>query len=211
MWDSLITHVPLDTPALVGGDFNCVMDPSKRVGGRRPLEKEYTEFSDTCGFLGLQDSASTGCHFTWTDTTKYSKIDRVLINNSWLDENLFCRTNFLTRGVHSDHSASLITLFAETVKFKGSFKFSNTWLNHPNFQTTLQNTWSSETVPYGKQGHIFFKLIHFQSALRTLNLKAYSYLVERAEAARVVLQQAQEKCDENPLDPDLKMEEIGGA
>lgn len=40
IWDSFISNVPLDRPALVGGDFNCVMDPDKRVGGQIPLEKE---------------------------------------------------------------------------------------------------------------------------------------------------------------------------
>lgn len=61
LWDSLISKIPLDRPALLCGDFNCVMSSDERVGGRVPNEKEYCDFPDTYGFLGLQDAISTGC------------------------------------------------------------------------------------------------------------------------------------------------------
>lgn len=40
LWDSLISNI-LDSPALIGGDFNVVLNPDERVGGRVPLEREY--------------------------------------------------------------------------------------------------------------------------------------------------------------------------
>lgn len=61
LWDSLILNTPLDFPAVVCVDFNCVLDPSERIGGRTPLEKEYMVCVDTAMYLSLD---SMGCLFT---------------------------------------------------------------------------------------------------------------------------------------------------
>lgn len=77
-----LTHLqcPLGIPSYCLWDFNNVMELNERVGGRIPIKREYYDFADTCSFLGLQDSPSMDCHFTYT--VKYFEIDRLLINNS---------------------------------------------------------------------------------------------------------------------------------
>lgn len=118
MWDSLILHVPLDAPAFVCGDFNCVQDTSERVGKRTPSEKELADFVVTSAFLTLQDAPSTGCFFTFAGKDVFSRIDRTLINTIWLENNWFCRTEFLPRGIISDHSVCISTLFQQVQIFK---------------------------------------------------------------------------------------------
>lgn len=40
LWDSLLINCDANIPSIVTGDFNCILDPSERVGGRTPLERE---------------------------------------------------------------------------------------------------------------------------------------------------------------------------
>lgn len=44
LWYSLILNVPLDTPTFICGDFNCVQDPSERIGKRTLSENELANF-----------------------------------------------------------------------------------------------------------------------------------------------------------------------
>lgn len=56
LWDSLILTTPLDFPAIVCGDFNCILDSCECVGGRIHLENEYRDFVDMAAYLSLEDA-----------------------------------------------------------------------------------------------------------------------------------------------------------
>lgn len=88
----------LTGPAPVLGDFNGVLQPEETAGIRPPLEREYTEFGDACAFLSLKDAPSTGCTYTWSGRHTNSKIDRVMVNEQWFENNFFCRTDFYLVG-----------------------------------------------------------------------------------------------------------------
>lgn len=207
LWDSLLTNVPLDFPALVAGDFNCVLDPSERIGDRTLPEREYRDFVDTCAFLSLADCPSTGCFYTWTNLSRYSKIDRVLTNNAWLEKNWFCRTNFLPRGAHSDHSPVITSLFDQVARYKRPFKFYNAWMKHTKFEPALEENWAGQ-LSVQAQLNLSLKLERLQKALNELNLKEFVLLSEKATAAREQLAQCQEKMDLHPRDEAVKLEEL---
>lgn len=116
--------------------------------------------------------------------------------------------SLLARGIHSDHSSSLISLFEPSKKFKGPFKFCNTWMKHPDFKKMLDEHWNVTDGMQRKQGELATKLGKFQPVLKNLNLKNFSFLGDKAEAARRVLDEAQERCDEEPFNAVLKDLEI---
>ena len=80
MWDSLIEFISDDHPALMSRDLNCVMTPEKMRGDRVATKYEMKDPIDTCPLLGLEYVPYTGCYFTWTNGTTFSKIDRVFAN-----------------------------------------------------------------------------------------------------------------------------------
>lgn len=111
LWDSLINSFDLELPLLVCGDMNNVMDFDELVGGRPPIEREIRELADTAAYLNLQDAPSTGCFFTWTNDTMFSRIDRIMFNNTWLDKGWAIKSHFHTRGERFDHSPCTAELF----------------------------------------------------------------------------------------------------
>lgn len=200
--------MPLDMPAFICKDFNNVLDPSERVGKRVPVEKEFIDFVDTCAYLTLQDVPSTGCYFTWNDKFVSSKIDRTIVNSFWMEENLFCRTEFLTRGTTSDHSACIFTLSVMVPTFKREFKFYIAWMDHPSFHKTLEDYWKTTRFQGDEQENLSLKLLHLRPLLRELNKSHFNKLFERAETARRCLVGAQRDCDLDPLNRDLQKIEL---
>lgn len=131
LWRPFLSNVNPATPSILASDFNCVLNPLERVGGCIPLEREYREFTDVCTYLKFEDAPSSGCSFTWTDGTKSSKIDRVMINTAWLSSNLSCRAVFLPKGTVTDHTPVVTTLFQDPGRFSKLFKFFYFWMKNP--------------------------------------------------------------------------------
>ncbi|XP_074314243.1 uncharacterized protein LOC141649452 [Silene latifolia] len=76
------------TWALVG-DFNTVLSPDERVGGNTKQD-DMDDFIRCMASCGMTDIPSTGALFTWNNkqdlTTRiYSRLDRFLVNQAWLD------------------------------------------------------------------------------------------------------------------------------
>jgi hypothetical protein len=93
------THasLPPDMAWGVVGDFNCLLDPSEKKGGRPYAQMKYKPFQDCVEDCELMDSPYTGPDYTWNncrdgevDTWRkiWSRIDRLLFNQQWMDT--FC-------------------------------------------------------------------------------------------------------------------------
>ncbi|XP_074301068.1 uncharacterized protein LOC141632419 [Silene latifolia] len=89
LWQSLLDfHSSLQGPWMVMGDFNNVLNMDERIGAPVTLAevKDFQECVDACG---LYDLSSTGAYFTWNnkqegDERVFSRIDRVLANDTWI-------------------------------------------------------------------------------------------------------------------------------
>lgn len=70
------------------GDFNNVLRSQDRIGGRIVTDNEYGGLSKMLDTTGLYEMDNIGDHFTWSnkqsDSTIYSRIDRVIGNIEWL-------------------------------------------------------------------------------------------------------------------------------
>ncbi|XP_062086300.1 uncharacterized protein LOC133792411 [Humulus lupulus] len=90
MWEDLSVLCFPATPWLVAGDFNAVFEYTDRVGGHTITTMEFMD-AQNWRELGLVDEMrSKGSHFTWTNKQAnedriYSKLDRIFINEAWLD------------------------------------------------------------------------------------------------------------------------------
>ncbi|XP_041999896.1 uncharacterized protein LOC121749390 [Salvia splendens] len=196
MWDSLIEFISEDQPALVSGNLNCVMSPDERMGDRVATEYEMKDSIDTCTLLGLDDVPYSGCKFTWTNGTGFSKIDRVLANEAWHDNRFMASTIFRPSGALSDHSSAITTLFGDMLSFPKSFKFFNFWTNHPAYDPLVKEKW-----PINVSGTAQFvcaergKALKFH--LKEFNFKEASLISKRAKEAAFELEKMQLQ-----LDPD---------
>lgn len=193
---------------LVCGDLNNILDYDERVGGRYPLEKEIKEFVDTAAYLSIQDCPSTGCFFTWTNGSIFSRIDRLMFNNAWLEAGWTVKSKFHSRGEYSDHSVCTAELFNPIHRFKRDFKYCNFWNGDPNFRHVLEKSWRTPTRRLEGQQRLTLKLKRLRADLKPLKRKELVNISERAHNARVALDAIQAKVDKDPLNKNLRMEEL---
>lgn len=78
-------------PWLIGGDFNSLLNFSDKQGGQPVLSTDLQDFKDCVHYCRVQDMRSNGAFITWNnrqvkDRRVYSKIDRTLVNDLWIQE-----------------------------------------------------------------------------------------------------------------------------
>ena len=108
LWKDIVTlHSHQQGPWCLIGDYNNVTKAQDRIGGKMVTEAEYTDFSDMLEQTGLAKMDSQGDYFTWSNKhvegTIYSRIDRVMANVSWFQNNLDVNLHIMPPNV-SDHA-----------------------------------------------------------------------------------------------------------
>ncbi|KAJ8419247.1 hypothetical protein Cgig2_009794 [Carnegiea gigantea] len=67
----------------VKGDFNAILHPDGRIGGKEIQHMEIKDFTCCLEDGELVEVRTTWAFYTWINNTVWSKIDRVLANNYW--------------------------------------------------------------------------------------------------------------------------------
>ncbi|XP_020682798.1 uncharacterized protein LOC110099846 [Dendrobium catenatum] len=89
LWNDLTLATPVcNVPWAIIRDFNCCRFATEKLGGSPLSHSSLKDFNDCIFLNGLVDLHSVGCNFTWfnqrVDNLIHIKLDRVLVNNSWL-------------------------------------------------------------------------------------------------------------------------------
>ncbi|XP_074305395.1 uncharacterized protein LOC141640523 [Silene latifolia] len=97
-------------PWAVGGDFNCVLSANERLGGKVTTSESepFQECLDSCSLMDIQ---ALGAFYTWNnkqppETRVYSRLDRFVVNQDWMQSFPNMVANFLPEG-HFDHTPCL--------------------------------------------------------------------------------------------------------
>lgn len=206
LWESFY-HNSLNwtEPWLIAGDFNVILKPDERHSKKTVRASDVEDFNNFCNDLGFVDTSSHGVHFTWNNKKgdQRSKIDRVMVNDAWRENDWICHTEFMPRAFFSDHSASLTTCFSKTVSKPKPFKFHNMWTSHPKYIETVEEAWRVE-ISGNKQYILAKKLQVLKSGLRILNKQEFSGIGERANDARRELEELERAVDADPSNEDLR-------
>lgn len=190
LWDKLMEVTPPNgTPWIILGDFNVVKAVDEKIGGRTPTVYDMQDFDSCCSTIGVFDCPSSGEFFTWTNGWMKAVLDRVLINQSWHDNNLACHSTINKMDCVSDHCPLLVDVFDRVRKGNKCFKFFNMWIQHPAFHSIVDSTWS-HFVRGTKQFVLTTKLKALKGPLKNLNIKDFSHISSRAKQANLDFQQA---------------------
>jgi len=111
LWRDL-RHICSPAPWILLGDFNVVRYPHEKLGGEKDWPTFMEDFNDCSYDTNLDDLRAVGLHLTWRNKAPglshlSRKLDRALINPSWISNYPNSEAEFLTPGV-SDHSPVLI-------------------------------------------------------------------------------------------------------
>lgn len=108
LWTKLADIHKLQTgPWMLLGDYNNVLKSIDRIGGRKVTEAEHRDLTNLMKDAGLHEMDIRGQHFTWSnnqgENAIYSRIDRLLGNTDWFQQNLDCTLTVMHLSV-SDHA-----------------------------------------------------------------------------------------------------------
>ncbi|KAK9733590.1 hypothetical protein RND81_04G076900 [Saponaria officinalis] len=208
-WGFLKT-VSTSLPWVVLGDFNCVRLPSERISCVPPLWSVMTDFNNAIYDSGLEESATTGCEYTWTNkqdglARKWMRLDRALVNSDWLAAFLSSSAEALPAGV-SDHSPVVVSFNTDFCPRPKQFKFLNCWAQNSLFLPLVADIWKVRVIDCP-----IFRLVSrlklLKPKLKTLHVEHYSNITERVIHLRGQLLDCQSRVQLDPLNQSLLDEE----
>ncbi|VFQ80908.1 unnamed protein product [Cuscuta campestris] len=184
LWEYLReTHAALPAGMAWGvvGDFNCLLDPSEKKGGRPYAPVKYRPFVECVEDCELVDSPFTGEDYTWFNNRVggveiRSRIDRLLFNQPWMDM-FSCLVHHLDR-VGSDHAPLLVECKSHERPPARPFTFLNVWTEHEDFQRLVADSWREEIA--GGPMFIFgAKLKRLALSLKRWNRDTFGHIFDR--------------------------------
>uniref|UniRef100_A0A5B6YUZ1 Reverse transcriptase domain-containing protein n=1 Tax=Davidia involucrata TaxID=16924 RepID=A0A5B6YUZ1_DAVIN len=198
------------TPWILLGDFNVVRSHEEKTGGRGIDSGEVEEFNSCLYNVGVDDLNGKGRWLTWDNQRDgndniQSKLDRVLVNNEWMQKFPNSECFYDSPGV-SDHCPILCTIDTKWKLKRGPFRFYTYWMQHREFAQILHNSWT-EPVSGNPMLRVSLKLKRLKVELKLFDKKFYSRISQRTCEAREKMNNIQDLVGMYPQDQRLRVEE----
>ncbi|XP_062103902.1 uncharacterized protein LOC133815024 [Humulus lupulus] len=145
------------------GGFNSVLSPSDRLH-YHGNGSEMVPFQSCVEQCGLVDVKFSGNFFTWNNKQEgfsrvYAKLDRVMVNDQWLEKFPNDEAIFFPKG-DFDHSPCLV-IFSSEFETRKPFRYFNFWSSYTDFFDKLSVSWNEEVT-----GTLMYCLINKLKKLR---------------------------------------------
>ncbi|XP_062096274.1 uncharacterized protein LOC133802055 [Humulus lupulus] len=210
LWEDLKeVSAQVQGPWLLVGDFNDILLSNERFG-RRSTKAPTQEFRDCVDHCQLEDLKYSGAFFTWNnkqqpDFKVFSKIDRALVNSTWVDSFHFSEAVFLPEGTF-DHSPILVSLHQDVVCGKKPFRYFSMWKDAENFDGKIAQSWKEGIVGID-MFKLTVKLKRLKQVLKSINKEGFNDLQKKAMAAKEALLELQGRLNNDPLNSHLLLKE----
>ncbi|CAK8578896.1 unnamed protein product [Lathyrus sativus] len=187
-------------PWILVGDYNNVMKTEDKIGGNDVTEHEYIDLIEMMSKTGLYEKDSGGDYFTWSnkqgDNSIYSRIDHVLCNVEWLQQNGNTKLMNMNPNI-SDHAMLVLHDNIEVQQPSKGFRFINCCADLDNFQEVIKNSW--DILLEGRpMFDVWKKLQRLQPHIRKLS-KPLAEIHREIARARDDLHKAQDNLMTNRL------------
>ncbi|XP_010431231.1 PREDICTED: uncharacterized protein LOC104715533 [Camelina sativa] len=183
------------------GDFNQTLSPAEHSSGGTRIRKGMEEFRECLHYASLRDLTIRGNKFTWWNNQDQNpiakKLDRVLINDEWLDKFSISYAHFAEPDF-SDHSLAII-YFGQRQRGRRHFMINHYLLHHEDFIPRLLSFWHTLQIQGSAKYSLAKKLKALKGELRDLNREHFSDLENRTREAQEALTHCQVLLLHNPL------------
>ncbi|XP_074271226.1 uncharacterized protein LOC141595154 [Silene latifolia] len=189
-------------PWMLGGDFNNVLHTDERLGSLVSLA-EIKPFQECLMYCELRDIKAMGSFFTWNnkhevETLVYSRIDRSIINEEWMQSFPDSYAYFMPEG-YFDHCPCVVYLQGLYEKRKPAFRYFNMWALDINFKTVVTNGWNKR-IEGTPMFQVVSKLKGLKHDLKNLNKGILGDIENKVHVANIALTKIQEELRQNPKD-----------
>ncbi|PKA46284.1 Putative ribonuclease H protein [Apostasia shenzhenica] len=147
IWDGISVHLNDTTPAILTGDFNCILSQADKKGGKPFTESlAVHEFASWITSHDLHDLWDEGPCYTWCNNKRgsariWARLDRIFLNATALSSFTGSRVSHLMR-IASDHCPLLLQLMNITFQPQGArLKFEDIWLSYDSARTVVLQAW----------------------------------------------------------------------
>ncbi|XP_060968731.1 uncharacterized protein LOC133036230 [Cannabis sativa] len=210
LFEKLAALGMLNRPWLILGDFNAMFNFQDRNGGKQILTKDIEDAQKWLSLGQVEEVSCSGAFYTWTNkhdmgTRIFSKLDRVLINEDWLDQ--FPNTEACFKwDCISDHSYCIVkSNRIGNVGIK-PFRYCNHWSFHSCFREWVLCCWNkfsdANTV-----GELVKKMLRVKHVLKKFNREEVGDVEKLYNQCKADFITAQESLAKDPNNSLLLQEE----
>ncbi|XP_071919963.1 uncharacterized protein [Coffea arabica] len=206
LWHQLVGVCPIGGPVIVLGDFNVITGANEKKGGRPFCARESDSFLGFVEDADLTDLGFTGSQFTWCNNCwgrarVWKRLDRVFVNQEWLNLAVTTSVAHLSR-VASDHSPLLVSCSIAVGWVPTSFRFLDVWRSHPEFQSVVRQAWEGEGE--GRPIKVLLrKLKAVKQALRRWNKEVFRNIFDRVREHEAKVSALECSLEEGPSEEGL--------
>uniref|UniRef100_A0A803QJB1 Uncharacterized protein n=1 Tax=Cannabis sativa TaxID=3483 RepID=A0A803QJB1_CANSA len=169
---------------------------------RRALRQNKANMSKEAPKMGqVEEFQSPGSFFTWTNKHEvgdriFSKLDRVFINNIWLND--FPNSDaYFKWEVISDHCLCLIQNREHNNIGVKPFRFGNHWPSYPGYAQTVMECWNKTVAGFGLES-LVQSLFRVKHALKNFNRHEVGEVAMDYRNAKEMYCNIQEEAAMNP-------------
>jgi hypothetical protein len=144
-WEAMRSlHSGSDLPWLMLGDFNEILFPHEKEGGRARSQAQLQAFQNSLMDCGLADIGFIGDNFTWQRGRIRERLDCGVANTQW---NLLFPSAQLKNGemVKSDHRPLVVEIDGTQGQYSGgerTRRFEARWLKEETVGEIVQAAWA---------------------------------------------------------------------
>ncbi|XP_026417183.1 uncharacterized protein LOC113312664 [Papaver somniferum] len=155
LWSEMEIISQIQKPWVVLGDFNAIISPEEKFGGKAPNIISMMDFFHCLNECNLIQAPSTGQQYTWSNCQQGTKrilcvLDRVFFNSLWLQKYGDWGYKVGLRIV-SDHAPLLCGCASIPRPKNVPWKFQKMWIDHPSFLSEVKKVWNENII-----GDLFF-------------------------------------------------------
>ncbi|KAL2936882.1 LINE-1 retrotransposable element ORF2 protein, partial [Bienertia sinuspersici] len=178
LWNDIMHFSSTVTgPFICMGDFNEVVDPTEKFGGRPISRKRAQLFADAMNTSNLMDFGFHGPKFTWTNSRVgrpiHERLDRGWVNAHWTTNFPDSSLWYLPKS-SSDHAPLLVRLTNRTSHPSSKpFRFEPMWFQHENFWEVVHRDWHLHDLD------LPHSLDHLSQTLITWNNNSFGNIFQR--------------------------------
>ncbi|XP_075081845.1 uncharacterized protein LOC142166443 [Nicotiana tabacum] len=151
LWDSMYYLASdMESPWLVGGDFNIILSEEEKYGGLPIYLREVANFAhciDTCALydLGCKESLYTWWNGRSDMDCIFKRLDIYLANQQFQDMFPALEVEYLIK-YGSDHASLVLYCNADIVQVKKPFKLLNFWKKRDTFLRVVKGHWNTDSM-----------------------------------------------------------------
>ncbi|XP_016432563.2 uncharacterized protein LOC107759196 [Nicotiana tabacum] len=192
LWDKMRQiHSIQQGPWLAMGDYNVVVHPQDRLCGTEVQDMETKDFKEYIRDTRMNELQYVGRNYTWTNNHTYSRIDRGLVNTTWMMTMPNVKVQVLEPMV-SDHSPLKLEICQAQGKKNRPFKLFNCIADHPQFMQHIEEAWKDRSTN-GRMQTVWNNLKGVKEAIKSLNTQHYKGVDGKIKEIRRKLQRIQEE------------------